>query len=137
MITGDTATNERLVQGWASLFSAHDLDTLMELFTDDVVYEDVAHAVVNSGKDAVRAFAARFLVTFPDATIELSSTFVTPTHGGAEWMMRGTQMGDMPDIPAMGKHMEVRGASILEFADGKIRRMSDYWDRASFVAQLQ
>jgi hypothetical protein len=46
--------------------------------------------------------------------------------------VRGTQMGDMPEIPAMGKRMEVRGASILEFADGKIRRVSDYWDRARF-----
>jgi steroid delta-isomerase-like uncharacterized protein len=137
MLTVDIRTNERLVQDWATLFSAHDLDTLLELFTDDVIYEDVALLVVNRGKEALRAFGAQFLKTFPDATIELTTSFVTPTHGGAEWVMRGTQMGDMREIPATGKRMEVRGASILEFADNKIRRVSDYWDRMTFVAQLR
>ena len=137
MITAETATNEHLVRAWASLFSPQELDALMELFTDDVIYEDVALLVVSRGKEAVRAFGAQFLTTFPDATIELSSTFVTPTLGAAEWVMRGTQMGDMPDVPATGKRTEVRGASVLEFAEGKIRRVSDYWDRATFVAPLR
>jgi ketosteroid isomerase-like protein len=43
----------------------------------------------------------------------------------------------MPGLPAAtGKQVEVRGASILEFADGKIRRCSDYWDMATFLKQL-
>jgi steroid delta-isomerase-like uncharacterized protein len=137
MLTTDTSTNERLLEDWARLFSAHALDTLLELFTDDVIYEDVALLVVNRGKDELRAFGAHFLMTFPDATIELSSRFVTATHGGAEWVMRGTQAADLPGTPTLGKRMEIRGASVLEFADGKIRRVSDYWDRQTLHAQLR
>jgi ketosteroid isomerase-like protein len=36
-----------------------------------------------------------------------------------------------------GKHVELRGASMLEFADDKIRRCSDYvWDAATFLRQI-
>jgi hypothetical protein len=32
--------------------------------------------------------------------------------------------------------MEVRGASVFEFAGGRIQRCSDYWDMATFLKQL-
>ena len=81
--------------------------------------------------------AENFLLAFPDVTLELSSTFTTATHGGAEWVMRGTQASDLPELPATGKRMALRGASMFEFADGKIRRVSDYWDRANLLEQLR
>ena len=126
----DTTTNERLIVDWARLMSAHELGALLQLFTDDAV------SSVNRGREAIHTFAAHFVQAFPDVTVELSSTFATPTHGAAEWVIRGTQRGDLPNIPAQGKRMEVRGASIMEFAEGKVRRVSDYWDRTVFVAQL-
>jgi steroid delta-isomerase-like uncharacterized protein len=136
MTTVDTSTNARLVQDWARLLSPHQLDSLLQLFTDDVIYEDVTLGAVNVGKQALRAFAENFLLVFPDVTLELSSTFTTTTHGGAEWVMRGTQTGDLPELPATGKRMALRGVSMFEFTEGKIRRVSDYWDRASLLAQL-
>jgi ketosteroid isomerase-like protein len=40
-------------------------------------------------------------------------------------------------MPATGKPFSsVRGSSILELEAGKIRRQSDYWDRASFMKQV-
>ena len=115
MTTVDTSTNARLVQDWARLLSRDQLDNLLQLFTDDVIYEDVALGAVNVGKDALRAFAENFLLVFPDVTLELSLTFSTATHGGTEWVMRGTQAGDLPDLPATGKRMTLRGASVFEF----------------------
>jgi hypothetical protein len=38
----DTTTTAGLVQDWAGLLSPQQLDSLMQLFTDDVIYEDVA-----------------------------------------------------------------------------------------------
>jgi hypothetical protein len=56
--------------------------------------------------------------------------------GGGEWIMRGTHKGDLPGMPATGRRVEVRGASIFEFAGNRIRRCSDYWDMATFLKQL-
>jgi steroid delta-isomerase-like uncharacterized protein len=136
-IVFDTSTNERLIADWARLLSTHDLEGLLQLFTDDVIYEDVPLGVVNHGKEALRTFAAHFILVFPDVTMELSSSFATATRGGAEWVMRGTQTVDLPSVRARGQRMEVRGASILEFAECKIQRVSDYWDRNTFLEQLR
>ena len=132
----DRTTQERLLEDWARYWSSHEMDHLLPLFTDDVIYEDVTMGAVNRGKDELRAFGEGFFAAFPDVTFELRSRFATGTHGGVEWVMRGTHRGDMPGLPATGKQVEVRGASIMELAEGKIRRCSDYWDMATFLKQI-
>ena len=132
----DRTTLERVLDDWAQHWSSHDLDRLLLLFTDDVVFEDVAQGRVHRGKDGLRAFAEGVFAGFPDVTLELTSRFATGSQGGGEWVMRGTNRGDSPGMPATGERVELRGASIFEFADGKIRRYSDYWDMATFLKQL-
>ena len=127
---------ERTLEDWGRHWSAHDMDRLLELFTDDVVYEDVTMSVVNHGKDQLRSFGEGFFSGFPDVTFEVTSRAATPTAGGVEWVMRGTHLGNLPGMPATGKQIEVRGASIVAFADGKIRGCTDYWDMATFLKQL-
>jgi steroid delta-isomerase-like uncharacterized protein len=69
-------------------------------------------------------------------TFELRSSFANGTNGGAEWVMRATHTGNLPGMPATGKRLEVRGASIFDFAGDKIRRCSDYWDMTTLLKQL-
>jgi steroid delta-isomerase-like uncharacterized protein len=127
---------KRTIGNWAKLWSAHDMQRLLQLFTDDAVYEDVTMGEVSRGAAAIKTFGEGFLVGFPDVTFELRSSFANGVNGGAEWMMRGTHTGNLPNMPATGKRVEVRGASIFEFTGDKIRRCSDYWDMATFLKQL-
>jgi steroid delta-isomerase-like uncharacterized protein len=129
-------TQEHVLEDWGRHWSAHDLDRLLPLFTDDVVYEDVTMGVVNHGKNELRTFGEGFFAAFPDVTFELTSRFATGSQGGSEWVMRGTHQGDMPGLPATNKRIEVRGASIFEFEGDKVRRCSDYWDMATLLKQL-
>jgi hypothetical protein len=39
-------------------------------------------------------------------------------------------------MPATGKSIEVRGASIFEFTGNPIRRCTDYWDMVTLLKQL-
>lgn len=66
----------------------------------------------------------------------MTSGFVAGTWAGGEWIMRGTHTGDLPGLPATGKGVSVRGSSIIELQDGKIRRCSDYWDMATLLRQI-
>jgi len=127
---------KRALEHWAAHWSAHDMNGLLTLFTEDVIHEDVTMGVVNRGRAELRAFGEGFFSGFPDVTFELRSSFADGTSGGAEWVMRGTHRGDLPGMPATGKRVEVRGASIFEFAGDRIRRCSDYWDMATFLKQL-
>jgi steroid delta-isomerase-like uncharacterized protein len=130
------ADQKRAIENWAKLWSAHDMQRLLQIFTGDAVYEDVTMGAVNRGAAAITTFGEGFLAGFPDVTFELQSSFANGINGGAEWVMRGTHSGNLPNLPATGKRVEVRGASIFEFAGDKIRRCSDYWDMATFLKQL-
>jgi steroid delta-isomerase-like uncharacterized protein len=127
---------KRAIEQWGAYWSAHDLERLLSLFTEDVVYEDVPMNVVNRGPAQLRAFGEAIFAGFPDVSWEVLSSFATGTGGGAEWVMRATHKGDFPGMPATGKRIEVRGASIFEFDGDKIRRCSDYWDMAACLKQL-
>lgn len=136
MRTVSVADQERTLDNWAAYWSSHDMNRLLTLFTEDVVYEDVTLGAVNRGHAELRAFGEGFFSGFPDVTFELRSRFTNGVNGGAEWVMRGTHKGDMPGMPATGKRVEVRGSTIFEFAGDRIRRCSDYWDMVTFLKQL-
>jgi steroid delta-isomerase-like uncharacterized protein len=127
---------KRAIDQWMAHWTAHDLDRLLPLLTEDLIHEDVTMAVVNRSGTELRAFGEGFFSGFPDVTFELRSSFANGTNGGAEWVMRATHTGNLPGMPATGKRLEVRGASIFEFADDKIRRCSDYWDMTTLLKQL-
>jgi len=130
------STDIAVLDEWATAWSSHDVDRVLRLFTDNCVYEDVPTGALNTGKDALRAFAQFFFSVAPDFKVELSGRFETDKWAAGEWTMSGTQKGDMPNLPATGKPFSIRGATILELEHGKIRRCIDYWDMAAFLKQL-
>jgi steroid delta-isomerase-like uncharacterized protein len=121
---------------WAAAWSSHDPERVVSLFDEDCVFEDVTFGVVARGKKELRAFAQGVFAGIPDFKIELTSRFMAGGAAGVEWVMSGTHKGDFPGMPATGKRFSIRGATILELAEGKIRRDSDYWDAASVMRQV-
>jgi steroid delta-isomerase-like uncharacterized protein len=137
MVTAEsTSTQTRLIQDWAQHWTSHDIDSLVSLFTDELIYEDVPLGVVNRDKQQLRAFVEGFVRGYPDITVELTSSFAVGDHGAAEWVIRGTHLGDRPGRPATGKPIALRGASVFRFADGKIRSCVDYSDLATLLKQI-
>ena len=127
---------ERMLDDYLAAWNSHDVEKIASFFTDDCVYEDVAVGAVNRGKEQVKAFVSGTFTAFPDFKLERTSSFVAGDWRGAEWIMSGTQTGDIPGLPATGKSFSIRGASITELQEGKIRRNSDYWNLASWLQQL-
>jgi steroid delta-isomerase-like uncharacterized protein len=128
--------NQRLVEQEAAGWSSGNLDQLLSVFTDDVTYEDVPLGLVLHGKEELRAFAKGFFNGFPDLKAAIVTTVVSGDRGASEWTFAGTQTGDMPNMPASNKRMDLRGMSTYEFASGKIKRKIDYWDVGTMMRQL-
>lgn len=127
---------EQVVDEWARRWSSHDIDALLALHTEDLLVEDVPRGMSFCGPEQLRAYADAFFAGYPDVVFDLTSCFAANDFGSAEWVMRGTHLGDRPGLPASGKRVEVRGVSIFEFANGKIRRCSEYWDLSTLLRQI-
>jgi steroid delta-isomerase-like uncharacterized protein len=132
-----TADLEAVLDTWAAAWSSHDAEKLLPLFTDDCMYEDVTFGVVMHGKDQLRAFAKGAFAAVPDIRFDITTRFASGRWATIEWEMSGTHKGDFPGLPATGKRFSgIRGATIIEIENGRIRRNSDYWDAAAFMKQV-
>jgi steroid delta-isomerase-like uncharacterized protein len=130
---------EHVLEQWAAAWSSGDVEKVLPLFTDNVVYEDVTFGSVNHGRKELNNFAKGTFEAFADLKFELKSRVVAADgkSGAMEWIWRGRQIKDLPELPATNKPFEVRGASVVQFADGKISRNSDYWDLATYLKQVR
>jgi steroid delta-isomerase-like uncharacterized protein len=125
---GDAAVAEKFIAAWNS----HDPDKMLPLFTDDVVYEDVAFGEVSHGKAEFRKFAASEFDGVPDLELKLLRGSIHDGHGTVEWMFTGTDKG----VYKTGKKFSVRGVSVIDVRDGKVSRSVDYYDVATIMRQV-
>ena len=72
----------------------------------------------------------------PDFTISLASGLVDGDLAAAEYVISGTQAGDLPYLAATGKRFSLRAASVFTLAGGRIQRESRYYNMLSFLTQL-
>lgn len=105
-------------------FNAHDLDQIMNFFTDDCVLEaprgGEPWGTRYSGREAVReGLAARF-DGIPDVRYSDDEHWLCGDHAVSRWLLTGTT--------TVGEHVRVRGCDLFDLApDGRIRRKDSYW----------
>ena len=119
-----TVTEETLKQ-ILEAFNRHDLDAIMEFFSDDCSFdfprgpESWGQRFI--GKAQVReALAGRFK-GIPDVHYGEDRHFISSdgTRGLSEWTLTGTTKA--------GLSIKVRGCDLWEFRDGKVSRKDSYW----------
>jgi steroid delta-isomerase-like uncharacterized protein len=125
---GDAALAEKWIAGWNS----HNPDKMLPLFTDDILYEDVAFGEVSHGKAEVRKFVLSELEGVPDLELKLLRANIHNGHGTIEWVFSGTDK----DVFKTGKKFSVRGVSVIDVRDGKIFRNLDFYDSATIMRQV-
>ena len=121
-----------LAEKWVAAWNAHNPDKMLSLFTDDVLYEDVAFGEVSHGSAELRKFSASEFEGTPDLELKLLRSDIHNGHGTIEWMFTGTDKG----VFKTGKKFSVRGVSVIEMRDGKISRNLDFYDVATIMRQV-
>ena len=108
-----------------------------EWMTGDCVYEDVTLSESHKGPDDIAGFVDGIAGMFSDDySFELAGGASTDDHYYMEWVIKGTHNGTQGPFPATGKPFEIRGASVGSRQGGKISGNRDYWDMATFLAQV-
>ncbi len=131
-----TTDVEKIANGFMMAWDSRDMDKVLDFFTDDFYLENLATGEVIRGKKELDADHKNLLATFPDFKWELKSCLSAGDRAAIEWVISGTQSGELAGMPATGKRFSLRGVSIMELRDGKYCRETAYSNFASLLQQL-
>jgi ketosteroid isomerase-like protein len=114
-------------------------DDLSALFTEDVVGWS-PYATV-SGLTALAELAALRDLAFSNVVLSFRGLDEVGNKAFAEWLVEADHTGplvlsDEAAIEATGRHVQLAGATVADFRDGKIRSYRTYFDDISLIEQL-
>ncbi|SDQ54705.1 ester cyclase [Flagellimonas zhangzhouensis] len=73
---------------------------------------------------------------FPDMSFEITTTIEDDHYVAANWILTGTNLGDMGEIPATNKKIETKGMTVYHFKDNLISGHTQIFDRKTVMKQL-
>ena len=122
----------RVAESFIAAWNSHEVEKVIPVFTNDVLYEDVTFGAVNHGSAELRKFATSIFAAVPDVRFDLVNSTVDRKHGTIEWVFTGTDRG----LYKTGKRFSVRGVSVIDLRGGRISRNLDFYDAASIMRQI-
>ena len=126
-----------LLEAYVSAWNRHDSLALDTLITKDGVHEDVPSALRVVGAAGVNGLLRDFIEASPDFEWKMTKVIEAGPNLAAEWTWASTYTGPSPSGPVTAAKVFGRGTSIVEVADGKIRRFSNYYDEASLFPPVK
>lgn len=115
------------------IYGAGKVSLVDELYTDDFVDDSPGGG---KGRDLMKEAVVEFHKAFPDLRIDIEDAFAIEGKVVLRYSARGTQTGPYGQIPPTGKAVTVRGITILEIVNGKIRTEWTEYDRLGVLRQL-
>jgi steroid delta-isomerase-like uncharacterized protein len=115
--------NVGLLEDFLDAFNRHDVEAVMEFFSEDCVFETPLGPDPwgrrLEGKGQVRDGVEARFAGIPDIHYGKDRHWVCGDRGVSEWTITGTDTS--------GKRVEVQGCDLFEFREGKITRKDSYW----------
>ncbi|MCI4352625.1 MAG: nuclear transport factor 2 family protein [Thermoplasmata archaeon] len=112
-----------MLQEILGAFNRHDLDAIMEFFTEDAVFDmprgPEPWGLRFVGKENVRKGLATRFSGIPDVHYGTGTHWLAGNRGVSEWTLTGTTVA--------GATLRVRGCDLWEFRDGLVVRKDSYW----------
>ena len=112
---------------------------LSTLFTDDVV--GWSPYATSSGLTALAEVVALREIAFSNVVIMFRGLDEVGNKAFAEWVIEADHtgplvLGDEVVLDATGRRVQLAGATVADFRDGKIRSYRTYFDDLSLIEQI-
>jgi steroid delta-isomerase-like uncharacterized protein len=139
--TDSTTAIRMLAERYGEAWNRQDLDAIMDLHTDDSVFQ--AHAAGTppaEGKQAVREAFAGYLDLLPDINFAERGLHVSEDHWVLESVMSGTVAQPIEvegeALGDSGARVEVDCVDVIEVRDGLVASKQTYIDSLAMQRQL-
>ena len=118
-------------------FNAGDVEGMLDCLTDDVAHH-VNEGGVRQGKQAFRAFCEHMARCYREELTEIVIlTAEDETRAAAEFIVNGTYLETDDGLPpARGQTYRLPGASLMSLRDGRIARVTTYYNLSDWLAQV-
>jgi steroid delta-isomerase-like uncharacterized protein len=134
---GHDAAVADLIERHFAAENAHDVDATLTTYTDDVVWDDVAHpACPVRGKDATALMYEGIMVAIPDLHLESITRFATGDHVVDESLATGHVLGSFLGVDGGGASVSFRMLHVFDLRDGLISREQAWFDTAGVLRQI-
>ena len=131
---------QRFIDRYNAAWNAHDVETIVELHTEDSVFENHTTGDVNVGREAIGKAIRGIFTVFPDLEFETRRQYVRDNLVVQEWTARGTHLGKMTragiEVEPTGRSVEYRGMDVIPIEDGLVARKDVYSDGVTLLRQL-
>jgi steroid delta-isomerase-like uncharacterized protein len=134
-------THDNITQ-WAAAWNSHDINTVLALF-DRAVEIDQPENAKPLNYDGARKFFSMIFKAYPDFHVTVRQAIVDGRWAVSVEQVTGTWSGPFVDpksgrvTPGNGRRFDHPGAMVLLYGpNGKIRRVSIYWDTLTVDRQL-
>jgi steroid delta-isomerase-like uncharacterized protein len=126
-----------LIERYYAAFNAMDIEGILACLTDDVAH-DINQGDRETGKDAFRAFLGRMDHAYSEQLKDIVvMTSPDGARAAAEFMVLGVyKVADEGFPAAHGQSYTLPAGGFFEIHDGKIARVSVYYNLADWVAQV-
>lgn len=126
-----------LIFRYYAAFNRADWDDMLSLVSDDVAH-DLNQGERQIGREAFRAFLARmarsYLEVLTDIRILVSSD---GSHAAAEYVVSGQYLASDEGLPpALGQRYRLPGGAFFDVREGRISRVSNYYNLSDWIAQV-
>lgn len=130
-------TATELVQAYYAAFNAGDMPAFLELLAEDVVH-DINQGERQTGKAAFAAFMEKMNRCYRE---QLSDLVVMQNPDGsraaAEFMVNGQYLAGDEGLPsANGQSYVLPAGAFFEIRQGKVARISNYYNLGDWIAQV-
>ena len=115
----------------------HDVAGTLATYTDDVVWDDVAHPDCPvQGKDVTALMYNGILAAIPDLHLELISRFSGDDHVVDESRLTGHVEGSFLGVAGHGAPVSFRMLHVFDVRDDLISREQAWFDTAGVLRQI-
>jgi steroid delta-isomerase-like uncharacterized protein len=134
--TAQTATLQ-LVHAYYAAFNAGDRAAMLALLADDVAH-DLNQGPRETGIEAFAAFMQRMDACYRerlDNIVVMAS--IDGTRAAAEYVVHGAYIADDTGLPAAnGQRYVLPGGAFFDIRDGRIARVTNYYNLEDWIAQV-
>jgi steroid delta-isomerase-like uncharacterized protein len=131
---------QELIDRYNAAWNEHDVDAILDMHTEDSVFENHTTGDLNVGKEAIGNAIRGIFTVFPDLTFETRRRYIRDDLVVQEWTARGTHLGKMTrgglEVEPTGRQVEYRGMDVIPFEHGKVARKDVYSDGVTLLRQL-